>query len=137
MNDSMMHKPLPSRTQLVADVIGRERALFLVRNWKRTLSTNPKAQILSIYIPVKLSPDHELVRVMGWPDASKLVAAFRGEILNLSTCEDVFRSWRNMAIRELHAEQGLKPQDLAEWFELTDRQVRNILREIPSEARVH
>lgn len=138
MNDSMMHKPLPSRTQLIADVIGRDRALFLVRNWKKTLTSNPKQkEWVCIYIPKNLTPDHELVRVMGWSDAAKLVKAFRGEILSLSTCEDVFRSWRNLSIQRLHKEQGLKPVDLAEWFEISERQVRNILKEMPIEVRVH
>lgn len=124
-----MHtEPLPARTQQVADVIGRDRALYLVRTWRRTRSTNPNAQQLSIYIPAKLKPDreHELVRVMGWDDASKLVAAFRGEILNLSTCDGVQRAWRDQAIRR-QAEQGLKAKALAHLFDMTDRQVRRIV----------
>lgn len=133
-----VHKPLPKSTQQIADVIGRDRALHLVRTWKKTLSGNAGQNFdrVCIYIPAKLPLDHELVRVLGYPDAAKLVAEFRGEILYLSTCEDLFRGWRNQAIRRL-ARDGLKPPELAEWFDISDRQVRNVLREIPIEARIH
>jgi hypothetical protein len=138
MTQIIVHKPLPARTQLIADVIGRDRALYLVTHWKKTATSNPKQpEWICIYIPHNLKPDHELVRVMGWSDAAKLVKAFRGEILSLSTCEEVFRDWRNQAIRRLAREQKMKTAELAEWFDIGERQVRNVLREMPIEARYH
>jgi hypothetical protein len=137
MYEYIIHKPLPARAQLVADVIGRERTLYLVRNWKKTLTSNPKQrEWVCIYIPKKLPLDHELVKVMGWPDAEKLVRAFRGEILTLSNCAEVDRMWRNASIRRLH-DEGHSTATLAEWFDMTDRQVRNVLKEMPIEATIH
>lgn len=123
-----MLQELPLQTQLIADVVGRDRALYLVRNWKRTRTGNPKQPTrICVYIPLKISADHELARVMGLDDASKLVRAFRGEILHLSTCEEVFRNHRNYAIRRLAREAKMKPRELSEWFEISERQVRNVL----------
>ena len=136
MSATIMHKPLPAQTQLVADVIGRDRALYLVRNWKRMSSSCAKRpERICIYIPEKLTVDHELVRVMGWPDAAKLVKAFRREILELSMCDDIQRGWRNQAICRLAREAKMKPPELSEWFEISERQVRNVLKEIPTEAK--
>ncbi|HEV2679427.1 MAG TPA: hypothetical protein VGV14_02910 [Rhodanobacter sp.] len=138
MIDNLMHKPLPAQTQVVADVIGRDRALHLVRHWKRTRSSSAKRpERLCVYIPATLPIDHELVRVMGWSDATKLVAAFRGEILELAMCDDIHRDWRNQAIRRLACDAKMKAPELSEWFEISERQVRNVLREIPTEARAH
>lgn len=123
MNTRISHPNLPFRTQQVADVIGVERALYLVANWKRTKCSNPKQrERLCIYVPASLPVDHELVRVMGWHDAQKLVNAFRGEILHLSTCADVFKSWRNDAIVHLH-KSGVPSRKIAEEFKMSVRTV--------------
>lgn len=132
----MIEKTLPSQTQIIADVIGRGRALYLVQNWKRTKTSNPKQPTrVCIYFPAKLTPDHELVRVMGCDDAAKLVAAFRGEILSLSTCDEVFRDWRNQAIRRLARDAKMKVPELSEWFEISERQVRNVLKSVNPKRR--
>lgn len=123
MNTRISHETLPFRTRQVADVIGVERALYLVANWKRTKCSNPKQpERLCIYIPATLPVDHELVRVMGWNDAQKLVNAFRGEILHLSTCADVFKAWRNDAIVHLH-KTGVPAKTIAQQFNISARTV--------------
>jgi hypothetical protein len=138
MTEHIVHQPLPRQTQLVADAIGRDRAMYLAYNWKRLPSCNPKRpRRISIYIPAKLTLDHELVRVMGWNDAEKLVKAFRGEILEISMCSNVSRGWRDTAIRRLAKDARMKPAELATWFDISERHVRNVLKEIPTEERLH
>ncbi|MGO4521131.1 Mor transcription activator family protein [Dyella sp. 2RAF44] len=135
----MHEKPLPARTQVVADVIGRERALYLVGNWPKCYNRHEGArapQRLSIYIPATLTPDHALVNMLGWQDAEKLHKAFRGEILNLAYCTELFRDHRDASIRRLYGE-GNSTAQLAEWFDITPRQVRNIVKEIPREVTIH
>jgi hypothetical protein len=124
MSTRISHPTLPYQTRLVADVIGVERALYLVANWRRTNIANSKhyGERICIYVPATLPVDHELVRVMGWNDAQKLVQAFRGEILQLSTCADVFKAWRNDAIAHLH-KTGVPSKKIAEHFKISPRTV--------------
>jgi hypothetical protein len=127
---------LPKSTQELADVIGRERALFLVGQLPDSYrdSRGRFDGCACLYIPAKLHPMHPLVRMIGWHDAQRLVRAFGGEILWPSKCADLIREWRDANIRRLSAD-GLKVQQLAEWFGLSDRMIRNILaKEIAPEA---
>ena len=130
-----VHRKLPSHAQQVADVIGQDRLLHLVSCWKRTSSGGPDQ--LCMYVPEVLTPDHRLVSVLGWADASKLVKAFKREILYLPYCSSVFKSWRNQAIRRLAREANMKAPELSEWFDISERQVRNVLKEISLEATIH
>jgi len=135
MTKRIMHNRLPAHAQQVADVIGMDRLLHLAGNWKATISGSEASQMM-VYIPAKLTPDHRLVRVLGWHDAEKLVQAFRNEILFIPKCTDHYKGWRNQAIRRL-AGDGLKTTELAEWFGMSTRQIRNVTREIRLEATIH
>lgn len=114
---------LPESVQEIADVIGRERALYLIgqlpqcgkRSWR-----------VNLYVPQRLKPDHCLVKILGWPDAVKLVAEFGGMILQPSNCNHLHRKFRNATIARMKAD-GLAIQDIAEAVQITARQVRNIL----------
>jgi len=93
--------PLPPSAQEIADVIGRDRALFLIgqlpvsgaRSWRRV-----------VYIPKRMPLDHPLVALMGWHDAEKLRRTFGGEILQPSNCNCVARAWRNRVICSMAAD---------------------------------
>lgn len=99
MND--VPAPLPPSAQEIADVIGRDRALFLIgqlpvsgaRSWRRV-----------VYIPKRMPLDHPLVALMGWHDAEKLRRTFGGEILQPSNCNCVARAWRNRVICSMAAD---------------------------------
>lgn len=126
---------LPGSVQEIADVIGRERALFLIGQLPRCFppSGGGREQVI-LYVPKRLKPDHQLVQILGWHDASKLVAAFGGEILKPANCAHIHRAHRDANMVRLHAE-GVPVQTLAEWFQVCERTVKNVLREKPQEER--
>lgn len=115
--------PLPPSAQEIADVIGRERALLLIgqlpqagrRKWRVVL-----------YIPKRIDPDHNLVRLIGWEDAMRLVRHFGGEILQPSNCRFLPRAFRDAEIIRLWR-AGEKLPLIADKFDLSYRQVRNII----------
>jgi len=122
---------LPINVQEIADVIGRERALYLVGQLPRCVMRDKrfpgtfKSEVL-LYVPKRLPVDHELVHILGLEDAQKLARHFGGEILKPGTCAEVYRRFRDASIRDLHR-QGLNRGVLAEWFDMSERQVRNVL----------
>jgi hypothetical protein len=132
----MTNWKLPRSVQEIADVIGAERALFLIGmlprcympdRRKRETERGGHSERLILYVPKNLKPDHQLVRILGWHDALRLARAFPGEILCPGNCGDVYRRWRDSSLRDM-AQDGVPNAVLAEWFGLTERQVRNVIR---------
>jgi hypothetical protein len=135
---------LPASVREIAEVIGIERALYLVGQLPRCLMRDKRypgamAAHVILYVPEVMTPQHELVRILGWDDAVKLSRAFGGEILQPGSCQEVYRRWRDQAIREF-SQRGFARKDIAEWFGISERMVSNIRAgfvacEIPQEAR--
>lgn len=132
---------LPDSVQEIADVIGQERALFLVGQLPRCYFRDPrwpeaKSAHVMLYVPTaqRLKPDHELVRILGWLDAMKLCRFFGGEILRPASCAVVYRPFRDQSILRIVGE-GVPIAMVADWFEVSDRHVKNLLRENPQEER--
>ena len=129
-----MPAQLPKSAQEIADVIGRDLALYLIGRLPRAYSQcHPSGQVI-LYVPKTLSADHPLVGIIGWHAAMKLVRAFGGEILQPAPCALLYRDFRDRSIRRLLA-QNFPPQLLAEWFDVCERHVRNIARESAQEDR--
>lgn len=127
---------LPRSVQEIADVIGRERALYLVGRLPRCFAGKEgfKSWRPVMYVPTlrRLTPDHNLVAILGWNDAEKLCRHFGGEILNPANCQEIYRPFRDRSIARMVAD-GMPPKLVAEWFNVTDRHVRAVRREIPQE----
>lgn len=132
---------LPSTVQEIADVIGRERALFLIGQLPRYHVQDTRkgkagsaglSERVILYVPKTLKPDHHLVRILGWNDAARLVRVFGGCLVHSSNCQEVYRPHRDAGIRLVHA-QGVPVAMVADWFGLTERRARQIL-EIPHEG---
>lgn len=124
-------------TQDIADVIGRDAALYLVGQLPRVATIDRRTGYANgsrpfLYVPTvrRLTPDHLLVRILGYPMAERLCRHFGGDILQPPMCDDIYRPFRNAGIRRVVSE-GVPVAMVAEWFGMTDRQVRNIVREIP------
>jgi hypothetical protein len=119
---------LPASAQEIADVIGRRRALYLIgqlpacgrRSWRVVL-----------YVPKSLPADHWLVRLMGWPDAMKLVRAFGGENLQPSNCRFIHRAYRDRTIRGL-SNAGWNSPQIAAAVDLSASRVRSVLAAGPA-----
>ncbi|WP_300067765.1 hypothetical protein [uncultured Ruegeria sp.] len=115
---------LPESVAEIVEVIGRDQALHLIGSLPQSGS---RAWRVCIYVPKRLpSVDHPLVRVLGWKDASKLVRAFSGMILQPSNCRFIVRSARNRRIREM-AEEGYSVREIAHGVDLSVDWVREIL----------
>ncbi|WP_441228000.1 hypothetical protein AB7813_08315 [Tardiphaga sp. 20_F10_N6_6] len=123
---------LPKSVQEIAEVIGRDRALFLVGKLPR-FETSRGEQVL-LYVPHerRMKPDHQLVRILGWNDAVKMCRAFGGEILKPGNCQGIYQQFRKAEIRRRVA-AGESVKTLAEIFAVTDRHVRALAKEIPPE----
>jgi len=135
---------LPASVQELADVIGRERALYLVSQLPRCIVRDGRykaatASRVILYVPRRMAADHELVRILGWHDAEKLRQHFGGEILHPSLCMELYRPFRDAAIRRLVGE-GVPQAMVAEWFDVNPRTVKNVMmgglvvEEIPQEG---
>ncbi|QAU22875.1 hypothetical protein EO087_01790 [Dyella sp. M7H15-1] len=125
LDDDPNDVSLPRSVQQVADVIGRDKALYLVSQLPRTYSRNhPNGQVW-LYVPCVLDADHRLARWLGLAEAAALVAAFRGEILELARCAQLSRAVRNQGVLRLLL-QGYAVDRVASVFGLSSRMVRNI-----------
>jgi hypothetical protein len=130
---------LPASAQEIADVIGREQALFLIGQLPRIYSpdTRYKAAQKStvvMYVPKVLQPTDKLVRILGWVDASKLARAFSGMLIHPASCTEIYRPFRDRNIIRL-VNEGVPRLMVAEWFGISERMVRTILSEIPPHER--
>ncbi len=134
---------LPRSVQEIADVIGAERALFLIGHLPRCYvggksgsawgnGKRVPSERLIMYVPKVLKPDHDLVKILGWQDAQKLVKEFGGLIMYPATCAGLYRSFRDENIKRL-AKDGVPVKMLADWFNVSERSIKNVVREIPQE----
>lgn len=117
---------LPSSVQEIADVLGTERALFLIGRLPKSYSSHHGAQVI-LYVPSedRLKPDHQLVRILGWNDAVKLCRHFPGEILKPANCSSIYRVFRDKHILRM-LKEGHDTKTLADWFGVSPRMVNHI-----------
>jgi hypothetical protein len=126
---------LPASVQEIADVIGRETALYLIGQLPTCYAgtDGKRSTRVILYVPKALKPNHRLVEILSWERASKLVEGFGGEILQPANCQEVYRRFRDNEAKRLVA-GGLTAAQLAEVMGVSERHVRNIAKEIPQEA---
>lgn len=124
MNTDLL-PPLPESVEEIAEVLGREKALYFIGQLPRSGS---RAWRKCVYIPKRLPVDHKLVAMLGWQDANKMVEAFTGMILQPSNCRFLHRLHRNREIRRMDAE-GVPVTDIADVVELSTYRVREIIAE--------
>ena len=123
---------LPASVQEIADVIGRDDALRLVWRLPRCQVEDKRKpgatqERVMLYVPKKMKPAHPLVRILGAEQAQKMVATFGGEILHPANCRGLHRAFRDREVRRQRAE-GLSIKILAISFDLSERQIRNLVR---------
>lgn len=101
---------LPKSVQRIADVIGQDKALALVRTLRREL----KGKTLWIYVPQseRLHVNHRLVHLLGWEDASALAEEFGGSHLYPSSCRYLVRAVVNRQVLALR-DTGMTVPEIA------------------------
>jgi hypothetical protein len=129
-----MNMRLPKSVQEIADVIGRERALYLVGQLPRCVTRDKRypgatQSHVMLYVPTvaRLQLDHELVRILGYVDAVKLCRAFGGEILQPASCIEIYQRYRDAQIVRM-GEQGMTTADLVATFNVSRETVRAAIR---------
>lgn len=82
------NEKLPKSVQEIADVIGREKALRLVKCWRKHYSggEGKKSYRTYIYIPRRIRREHPLVQILGFKYARRMVRHFGGEGLMVAGC---------------------------------------------------
>lgn len=125
---------LSASAQEIANVIGRERTLFLISQLPRCFSgaAGKKSTRVIMYVPKTIKPNHRLVEILGFHDAMKLVRAFGGEILQPANCNEIYARFRDVTIIRFLGE-GRKTAEIAELMDVSERHVRNLARENPQE----
>lgn len=127
---------LPSSVQEIADVIGHERALYLVGKLPRYEGgvEGKKSSRVILYVPTlaRLNDDHDLVRILGRDDAMKLCRAFPGANLNPANCREIYQRFRDKSIARMVADMvgsglpnGYAVAHVANLFGVSGRTVRN------------
>lgn len=121
-------KRLYGTVREIVDVLGREKTLFLIGQLPKCYAgpDGKKSWRVILYVPQKLTPHHQLVRILGWHDAEKMVRAFPGEILQPANCAEIYREFRDISICRLSV-QGLTPAGIARMFDVSERHVKNVL----------
>ncbi|MBD9528931.1 hypothetical protein [Paracoccus sp. PAR01] len=120
---------LPPSAQEIADVIGRERTLYLIGQLPRSGSRKWR---VNLYVPKRVNPDHPLVQMIGWDDANRLVDEFGGMILQPSNCNFLHREFRNREVRRLR-DEGWSISAIADAVEISARQVFYLLADASSD----
>jgi hypothetical protein len=125
----MQQPRLPTSAQEIADVIGRERALYLVGTLPSYTAgaIGKKSKRISFSVPTlsRLRDDHDLVRILGRADAEKMCRAFGGENLYPANLAEVYRRYRTKMMRLMVSEQGMSVSLVADMLDVSARTVRN------------
>ena len=115
---------LPKSVQQIADVIGSDKALRLVR---RLPPCGKRARRRNLYIPQpeRLDVNHRLVGLLGWDDAMALCRALGGQTVQPALCRYMERAINNrriLALRDL----GQTVPEIAAALELSEKWVEAV-----------
>ena len=108
---------LPQQLRHIAGVVSLQAALLLVRNYGG----------VRLYVPVHMTPDHVLARLIGFEQAVKLSAEFGGmDHFDIPRAAGALRLVRNRQIAEKFI-KGKSLRLLALEYEMTERAIQKIL----------
>lgn len=113
---------LPRSVQEIADVIGRERALYLIGQLPKTRVESKKWNAVFLYVPKQLKLTDNLLKILGWNDAMKMVNTFGGELIQLPACEYIYRDFMHRSMKRMNQE-GMSIREIAELFGVSERTV--------------
>ncbi|MEO5332140.1 MAG: hypothetical protein H7839_08965 [Magnetococcus sp. YQC-5] len=114
--DLVLDGDLPASLQEIADVIGREGALKLVKELGGT----------RVFVGRRMKPNHKLAILLGHGPALKLSQMFGGETLTVVRGATLLRRARNREIIKRY-DSGEGVRSLARRFTLTERQIYAVL----------
>lgn len=124
ITDADLHL-LPPSMQWLAKAIGLPGVLKLV---KKHGGGAP------VYIPMTVTPDHALARLIGVQPFAALVAEYGGEAIEIARCEHAARKLIYRQIRS-ESDSGATQNELALRHQFTVRHIRNIVGEEEDDDR--
>ena len=114
----------------IAEVIGRSQTFILLGRLPIHKSSN-STKSLSLYVPRVINSGRWsslMVEAIGLEKTKQLVEHFGGRNFVFSTLTQISKSFRNKSVVAQHAE-GFSVQELAIRFELSERGIKNILKQ--------
>lgn len=79
----------------------------------------------SLWVPVKVSEDHALGKLIGVPCMTRLVGEWGGELLKIPTMDFYEDDCRNRSVRDLLA-RGLSPREIARLVYVGERRIQQV-----------
>lgn len=104
----MQREQLPFTAQDIAEVIGVEKTMELVRGKQKT-----KCRSLYVPSPSRMKSSHWLVQTIGEEAARELSQEYAGEPLTIPKCSSVIKLERNKRIIQMR-QQGVRYQAIAD-----------------------
>lgn len=111
---------LPTTVQAIANVIGMEKTMELVRGKQRD-----KCRSLYVPAPERMRASHWLIKTIGEEAAYELAAEYAGEPLSIPKCSGLIKEERNRKIIELRR-QGLAHHEIAHAMGMSVSSVKTI-----------
>ncbi len=111
---------LPATAQAIADVIGIEKTMELVRGKQQDKCRN-------IYVPApsRMRPSHWLIQTIGEDAARELAAEYAGEPLSIPKCSGLIKQQRNRQIIQMRCE-GLTHLEIARAMGMSVSSVKTV-----------
>lgn len=120
---------LPEGVRTLAEVIGRDKALFLTGHRLRWDYEPGRRQGMASYVYIPKNLDgcgRRLVELLGAEDAARLVRELGGMIIYLSACKAVTQRWKAREAARM-AREGMQQVDIGSILGVSDRTVRTLL----------
>lgn len=114
---------LPHSVQEIADVIGPDKALYLVAQLRRRCP----GRTINIYVPKpeKIHDDHALVKILGMDDALALARVFRGAHIYPASCVGMRRVLAHRDILKLR-DSGMGMEEVARELSVSTKWVQTV-----------
>lgn len=117
---TMLKTNIPPTAAAISALIGNRLAMALMAH----VNSNACGDL---YVPLRAKPASALAQLIGQTAAEKLCAVYGGRTISIPQCDALRRSVRDADICRM-ATEGTTQTEIARHFEMTDRQVRNILK---------
>lgn len=115
---------LPKSVQEIADVIGHDRAIWLVRQLP-PCGKRDRRRNLYVPKPRNLTTGHKLVELLGWADAMAMCEAIGPKTLQPSL-QYYDRALDNREILTLK-DKGYEPRDIARKMDCSEKWAQNVI----------
>jgi hypothetical protein len=110
---------LPSTMQMLAKSIGLPAVMALVKT---------HGGLAPLYVPIKVTPDHYLVRLVGIEAFTKLVAEYGGDTIEIPKCERAMLETLYQQIKRESLDDS--HEKLAGRYGYSLRHIRNIVGDV-------